>query len=173
MIPIVVFAGVGIVFTCLFYLVKIIERLLFNLFRRMEARKIAEIGEGGLRALRRKHRIERVIVPYTLLWALLSLFTGLPMATFISLRIRGLYFSEEGLESDPVVFGVILLTGLVMPFAGGMVYARLFVGKKGKTKALRYLFQPKKLPGMLSRLWYRTCGISSSDIHEYLEEKSG
>jgi len=122
----------------------------------------------------RKRRITKLFVPLFLCWALLP-----PICFLVSfalvIYIGRLYVPEYNSDEDlfitiPLFLFFFIITTLPAGFLTTAIYSRLFIKKKGKAKAMKYLCELKKPPGILKIVWLRACGINQKDIQEYLRD---
>ena len=121
----------------------------------------------------RKRRLAKVFRLYALWWGLL-LIICCPVSLALAVYIVRLYVPEYNPDEDllitmPLVLVVLIISMLLIGFLYTVIYARLFIRKKGTLKAMKYLCEWKKPPGILKTVWLRACGINHQDIQEYLQ----
>ena len=131
-------------------------------------------GKMGYKAAIRDKRLRRVVGGHLGRWILLSMFFCVFCSAFVAIYIRRLSVPEGDLNDDFLLIAILILVLVVtmvpVMFLTTVVYTRLFIAKKGKSKAMKYLLGTRKLPSTIGGIWYRACGITRSDIQEYLGE---
>ena len=127
----------------------------------------------GIQALRRKERLNKVFAPSALLWGGLPIFICLFLSVFLSIFIRRLSVPEVDINEDPITIVLFIsffvITCSLSGFLSMGYYLRLFTRRKGKTKAMKYVCELKKPPGLLGKIWLRLGGINQSDVKDYLD----
>ncbi|MHC4757771.1 MAG: hypothetical protein ACYTE8_03875 [Planctomycetota bacterium] len=151
----------------------VVFSIVHPLYIRIENRKIKKIG---LKAYRRQKRINKVTAPHMIPFLLpLPICLFLLAVVFESVDHFNIIDLDQYNSFKEIAFFIIFLTCFFIWLPGiisGLVYNRLFIKKKGKNKAMKYICPVKERYRFLNRLWLRMCGINDSDIQKYLSKKS-
>jgi len=144
------------------------------LFSRLERWLAARPKKKPNKMTIRKRRIAKLFAPFAMCWALL-LMICFAVTSALTIYIGRLYVpgynsDEDLLITIPLLVFFFIITISPVLFLSTVIYARLFIKKKGKIKSMKYLCEWKKPPGILKTVWLRACGINQQDIQEYLRD---
>ncbi len=132
--------------------------------------------KAAIRKRRSNELVAKIASPYIVCLGLIML-TCFIVSMFSTKFVGRSYMPQFNIEEDlrisvPLFLFFFTITLVPSVSLATVIYTRRFIKKKGKTKALKYIFELKKPPGILKAVWLRTCGINQQDIHQYTTHRS-